>query len=131
MNIKNLISLADRPQEDRIAIARLGGLARQEQRRHIFKMQRELNALLELNDFIDNYCKHPKSNRIKPTRNLYSSKYSNNLYSAMRSDLGTAYTNYNKEIEIENLKKEKQRKRRRKATNRKYYLKHRKNLRKT
>ena len=134
MNLSNLIDLRDRTTEDRRRIARLGGLARQEQRRRFFKFKKALDDLIEIDNFIGQYVKKPKSNRVKIryTGNGYKDLTTSNInyFSATREDFNKAYSIYLKELEAEALKKEKKRKQQRKKINKRYYEKHKKALRK-
>ena len=134
MNLSNLIDLRDRTKEDRRRIARLGGLARQEQRRRVYRQKKALDDLIEIEDFISQYVKRRKANRInlRHTGNGYRNliAYNSCYYSATIEDFNKAYNIYLKEIEEENLRKEKKRKRQRKKINKRYYEKHKKALRK-
>ena len=130
MNRKNLINLRDRTEEDRKRIARLGGLARQEQRRQRFQTKKSFKAFFELDDFIETYNKKSKGRnfnfnlkKVNETTNEYLDKLSEDTLKALE--------NYSKELEEEKLKKEEKRKKQRKAINRRYYLKRKKALRKS
>lgn len=127
MNNRNLISLASRSIEDRQRIARLGGLARQKQRRHQTELKKALENLLRIDAFIEENSTNKRNNIALNYngRNLNRcySKYKANFYSAYNEDLTEAIENY--------IAKEEQRKKqKRKEINRRYYLKHKRTLRK-
>ena len=126
MNLENLISLADRPIEERREIARLGGLARQEQRRKQFALRKALNGMLQADDLISKYCKKPKSKKAYRVSSKNPYKYSANIFSNMRDDLLEVYEKLEEEERHEEELRAIRKKQIRKAINRRYYLKHKK-----
>lgn len=126
MNAENLISLGDRPLEERREIARLGGLARQEQRRKQFALRRALNGMLEAENLISKYCKKPKSKKSSNFKLKNISTFGINYFSNLRADLLEAYENFNEELKEEEKLELLRKKQIRKEINRRYYLKHRK-----
>ena len=119
MNKENLISLANRPLEDRKRIARLGGLARQEQRRKQFKVRSLLYSLMDAEPLIKTYCKNPRSSnyKIKNKKQLYNSSLDYSI--KLKQDVLEVI----KELDAEEELRKKQL---RKERNRRYYIKHRK-----
>lgn len=132
MNLENLISLGDRPLEERREIARLGGLARQEQRRKQFALRRALNGMLEAENLISKYCKKPKSSKgfnirgRNPYRNLHN--IGTNFTLAMRDDLLEVYEKLEEEERQEEELRAIRKKQIRKEINRRYYLKRKRTL---
>ena len=127
MNLENLISLADRPLEERREIARKGGLARQEQRRKQLALRKALNGMLQAEDLISKYCKKPKSRKgfnlrgRNPYKNLHS--VGTNFTLAMREDLLEVYRKLEEEEQKEEELRAIRKKQIRKEINRRYYLK--------
>lgn len=126
---KNLIDLRSRPIEERREIARKGGLARQEQRRKQFSMQRALRGMLEADGLIAQDVKKPKSRNFTfNSRKMLNSgaTWLTNLF----SDLEQVAEALDEEERRENEARELRRKQLRKEVNRRYYLKRKESLRK-
>lgn len=122
-NYKNLIDLRSRPIEERREIARKGGLARQEQRRETFRLRKALNNYMLFEDFISQYTKKNRRNRLNfRSLNSFSASYG----IALQEDIAEARTNLLKEMEKEELKRIERKKKQRKKINHRYYMKHRK-----
>ena len=127
INYENLIDLRSRPIEERREIARLGGLARQEQRRKQFAMRRALNGMLEADGLISEYVKKPKSRNFTfNSRKMLNS--SANFLSNLFSDLEQVAEALDEEERRENEARELRRKELRKVYNRRYYLKRKERL---
>ena len=126
MSNNNLISLGDRSLEERKKIARLGGLARQEQRRKQIAMKKTLEGMLNADAYINKYVKNPKYLKTVMYNSKNTYKYSFNLFSVMYEDIQEA--NRRKEVieEKELIKRKKKLKKQRKKINRRYYLKKKK-----
>lgn len=125
----NLIDLRSRPLEERREIARLGGLARQKQRREQLAFKKTLEAFFEVDDFIGNYNKKSKHRNFAFSRNF--SKSGANYFNCLIEDTKKALENYDKELQKEEAKRQKRKKAIRKKINRRYYLKRKKRLKKT
>ena len=123
-NYENLIDLRSRPIEERREIARKGGLARQEQRRHNFALRRSLNNYMLLEDFISQYTKKKRRHKNVSYKSLNSFSASYSL--AMQEDIADAKKNLLKEMEQDELKRIAHKKKIRKRINHRYYMKHRK-----
>lgn len=127
INYENLIDLRSRPIEERREIARLGGLARQEQRRKQFAMRRALNGMLEADGLISEYVKKPKSRNFTfNSRKMLSSGA--NFLSNLFSDLEQVAEALDEEERQEAEARELRRKELRKVYNRRYYLKRKERL---
>lgn len=122
-NYENLIDLRSRPIEERREIARKGGLARQEQRRQAFRLQKHLKAMLELDEVLSQYTR--KNRRNKLNFNSLSS-FSASYTIALQEDIEDAKKNFLKEEE----KRQEHKKKLRKRINHRYYMKHRKKKKK-
>lgn len=122
-NYTNLVDLRSRPIEERREIARKGGLARQEQRRKAFRLQKSLNNYFMLEEVLSRYTKKNRRNKLS-FRSLNS--FSASFGIALQKDIEDARTNLLKEIEQEELKRQEHKKKQRKKINHRYYMKHRK-----
>lgn len=108
----NLIDLRSRPIEERRAIARLGGLARQEQRRQQLTLRKLLNfAINDAEDLIEKYIEKPKHNKVHYTKSFM-----------------VLMQEYEEALELERIEKESRKKQIRKEINRRYYLKRKERL---
>lgn len=124
---ENLIDLRSRPIEERREIARLGGLARQEQRRKELAFKKALNGMLEADGLIGQYVKKPKSRDFTfNSKKMLSSgaTWLTNLF----SDLEQVAEALDEEERRENEARELRRKQLRKVYNRRYYLKRKERL---
>ena len=114
MNNKNLISLADRTEEERKEIARLGGLARQKQRRERLATKKRVEAYFNSYSIINEYIEKPK--HIK-------SIYNSNLLKNPSNYINNYIYDLIKTLELIEKEEEIRKKELRKAINRRYYLK--------
>lgn len=124
---ENLIDLRSRPIEERREIARLGGLARQEQRRKEFTFRKALNGMLEADDLIGQYVKKPKSRNFTFNSKKMLSSGANWLTNLF-SDLEQVAEALDEEERRENEAREIRKKELRKEINRRYYLKRKERL---
>lgn len=124
---ENLIDLRSRPIEERREIARLGGLARQEQRRKQLAFRKALNGMLEADDLIGQYVKKPKSRNFTFNSKKMLSSGANWLTNLF-SDLEQVAEALDEEERKENEAREIRKKELRKEINRRYYLKRKERL---
>ena len=127
INYENLIDLRSRPIEERREIARLGGLARQEQRRKQFAMRNTLRGMLEADGLISEYVKKPKSRNFTfNSKKMLNSgaNWLTNLYSDLYEVAKALDEEERQEAEARELRK----KELRKVYNRRYYLKRKERL---